>query len=265
MRERWTDPEPAQWIVERIHDFAVDVGSIIPEGFDAYTRLFHPAALNTPEGERSVRWSEVAAASGRVVHAEMQWANISGVESYSGGFVPGLWDGEPMDRLPRDYADSLGELLASHTTTPERIWFGLWNGYGFIDSAATAPLRRGRRFGAALRNWGRRRRARSGQPTLLLPHRDYLLYVGAIETITESFDESGPFWAPPNLWWPDDRAWFVASEIDFSWTYVGGTKDCIDEVLADERLEAVPASIDHKITYAGDTINPLPGSGGPSE
>lgn len=37
------DLSPADWIIDRIHDFGVNVGSVIPEGFDAYARIFHPA------------------------------------------------------------------------------------------------------------------------------------------------------------------------------------------------------------------------------
>jgi hypothetical protein len=48
----------------------------------------------------------------------------------------------------------------------------------------------------------------------------------------------------PNLWWPDDRAWCVATEIDLAWTYVGGPAALISDVLANPRLEAQPASPD---------------------
>jgi hypothetical protein len=46
----------------------------------------------------------------------------------------------------------------------------------------------------------------------------------------------------PNLWWPDDRAWCIATETDLAWTYVGGSAALISEVLANPRLEAQPAS-----------------------
>ena len=48
----------------------------------------------------------------------------------------------------------------------------------------------------------------------------------------------------PNLWWPDDRAWCVATEIDLAWTYVGGTTALIRDVLANSDVEAQPASPD---------------------
>ena len=48
----------------------------------------------------------------------------------------------------------------------------------------------------------------------------------------------------PNLWWPDDRAWCVATEIDLAWTYVGGPAALISDALANPGLEAQPASPD---------------------
>jgi hypothetical protein len=39
------------------------------------------------------------------------------------------------------------------------------------------------------------------------------------------------------LWWPADRAWFVATEIDFEWTFVAGETALVDQLLTDDRLE----------------------------
>lgn len=41
----------------------------------------------------------------------------------------------------------------------------------------------------------------------------------------------------PNIWWPDDHAWCVASEIDYEFTYVGGSRELIDDLLALSCLE----------------------------
>ena len=59
----------------------------------------------------------------------------------------------------------------------------------------------------------------------------------------------------PNLWWPDDRAWCVASEIDFPYTYVGGSNQLIEEILADPLLEALAATTSQGITVDSDTVN----------
>jgi hypothetical protein len=63
---------------------------------------------------------------------------------------------------------------------------------------------------------------------------------------------------PPNLWWPDDRTWCVGTDIDLMTTYVGGSGACIEALVADVRLEVLRASVDQRVTWDADTINPLP-------
>lgn len=59
----------------------------------------------------------------------------------------------------------------------------------------------------------------------------------------------------PSIWWPDDLAWCVATEVDFRWTYVGGTRACIDNVLANPRLEALPADLRQRGDCFSDRFN----------
>ena len=49
------------------------VAAVVPRGFGAYARLFHPAYLDT----KPISWSLVAELSGRFSHALMQWHSIS--------------------------------------------------------------------------------------------------------------------------------------------------------------------------------------------
>lgn len=248
------DLSPTDWIVDCIHHFAVDVGSIIPEGYEAYARLFHPA-IRIEHGEGvAVRWNEIAAARGRATHPEMQWANISGVWEHSGEHAPGLWDLEPdVGSLPRQYADRLKEVLVRYTTTPNHVWFAGWDGFGGLK---VRPGGRGAvSFGPARKQRAVRRP--SSAPTFQLPNRSYYLLSGPIEGIGESMCED-PIWQSANLWWPEDRAWCVATEIDFAWTYVAGDSALVDSLTGDPDLEALPVQIGHAITYEADRINPLP-------
>jgi hypothetical protein len=59
----------------------------------------------------------------------------------------------------------------------------------------------------------------------------------------------------PNLWWPDDHAWCVASEIDFPYTYVGGSQELIDAILEDPAIESLRATDRDGISYSSDKIN----------
>ena len=60
------------------------------------------------------------------------------------------------------------------------------------------------------------------------------------------------------FWWPRFEriaAWFVATEIDYAWTYVGASFDAINAALADDRLEALPARLTDLPFADADTIN----------
>jgi hypothetical protein len=248
------DLSPAGWIIDQIHGFATDVGSVIPQGFEAYARLFHPAIRIVNGEEVTVRWSEIAAAGGRTVHPEMQWPHVSGMWEGSGENSPGLWDLEPdVGSLPRRYTDRLRDLLAQYTSTSDRVWFCVWDGFGDLK------IRPG---GSALLTSGppgRKRRPvqQSPAPTLQLPNRAYYLLSGPIGGIGESMGEE-PHWQSANLIWPEDRAWCVATEIDFAWTYIGGGTALIQALINDPALEAMPTQIHHGITYEADRINPPP-------
>jgi hypothetical protein len=71
-----SDVSPADWIAPRLHGFNMDTGSVVPEGFEAYCRIFHPLRRHEP-GATSRTWAEVAAQKGRIVHPEMQLHMIS--------------------------------------------------------------------------------------------------------------------------------------------------------------------------------------------
>jgi len=63
-------------------------------------------------------------------------------------------------------------------------------------------------------------------------------------------------WQSPNLCWPDDRAWCVATEIDLPETYVAGSEDCIERIQADDQLEAMRMGADARVDIDADTLNP---------
>jgi hypothetical protein len=128
--------------------------------------------------------------------------------------------------LPRPERRVLAEILATETSAADRCWFCVWEGFGADDHGVHGRVR--------------------------LPARNYLLYSGPIDRVVDSatgLDQS------PNLWWPDDRAWFVATEIDYAWTYVAGSRRAIDRVLGDDRLEALAAELTHKPFHDSDVVN----------
>ncbi len=141
-------------------------------------------------------------------------------------------------------ATTLAEILSKYASRPSACWFCLWDGYGYLHPGGTAWMvaarppfaRLQRTFRLAQLRWSRPRMSTfRDQPRVKLPYRDYLLFSGAVS--------DGAGWDDgPNLWWPDDRTWCVASEIDLDDTFVGGTSALISDLLAEPVLNAVPAT-----------------------
>jgi hypothetical protein len=42
----------------------------------------------------------------------------------------------------------------------------------------------------------------------------------------------------PHLLWPADHRWFVATDVDSDFTWVGGSQGFIDAVITDPKLDA---------------------------
>jgi hypothetical protein len=82
-------------------------------------------------------------------------------------------------------------------------------------------------------------------PRVHLPNREYFLSEGPITVALAWTTLEGQ---TPNLWWPDDRAWCVASEIDLPWTYLGGSEAVVAEVLGrTETIEALRSAPDDEV------------------
>lgn len=222
--EAASDLSPAAWVRERIVTFAQDVGSLVPACFETYARVLHPA------GPGEVRWADIARKLGRTIHPEVQFQNVAippgMVIPQNQHEVEGPWERPSPGTLPGSLRNHLGSVLSRFTTTYDRVWFALWEGYGGLEP-----------------------RPRRGRPLLDLPNRQYLVSVGPLSELPSWH------WEGPNLWWPDDRAWFVASEIDLVSTYVGGPGAAIAAPLHDPLLEVVPSSVTDRITADADRVN----------
>lgn len=81
----------------------------------------------------------------------------------------------------------------------------------------------------------------------------YGLDMGVRQTLLDYADSM--FEHPPSFWWPEDRTWFASSDIDSSSTYVGGSKELIEQILHDSSLEAFPADLSDP--YGGFFMNDI--------
>lgn len=226
MRTPGDDPSAADWLRDRLLPWpdpsgVVRVGAIVPTGFEAYARLFHDPAPGVETGPRLL-WADVAGATGRTVHPLMEWHRIT---TPAPGSPQSGWDpsaGHPLEGEPSDQElRELAGVLRRFTASANLVWFCAWAGFGGTSET-----------GSQIR----------------LPGREYLLSSGPIEAATS-------FAHPPNVWWPDDRSWCVASEIDLLTTYVAGSASCVDRLINAPELEVMPVAVDDRVDADADAVN----------
>jgi hypothetical protein len=223
----------ADWVVAGATGPWTHVGALLPTDFAAYARLLHPAELVCEE----VRWETVAAGNGRRAHAGMQWVALTGSWDFqygNGRGQPELWDESPeVGSLPAATAQRLVAVLQRFTGTDD-CFYAVWEGFGDLVVAPATVA------------------------TIAMPGRTMLLFRGLLANAATATMESPPFGRSPSLWWPADRAWCVATDVDLNYTYIGATDPCIEAVLADPTLESWRVAADDRIDVESDTLNPIP-------
>lgn len=237
----------ADWIGPRLAPFGDGrVISVVPAAFAAYARILHPVTAR----DRTVRWTEVATWSGASLGPGTQFHDIALPEHEPQAPAPwdsqGPWEGS----LTGADAATLVAILRGHTATPGECWFCVWEGYGGDNAALFTAATVTRPTAARPQALGPGPAAVQDAPRVRLPGRDYLLSTGSIADAPACVDDHGQ---TPSLWWPADRAWCVASEIDLPFTYLAGPAALIDQVMAEHRLEALPAHPDdsHHLRVTG--------------
>jgi hypothetical protein len=233
------DSVAADWVLANLRDFGAGVGSIVPACFASYARVFHPASLAVDESHdaKPVRWAEVAAANGRQMHPAAEWGSLTGsLEYVYNGEQPGIWTDPPeLGSPPRAVVERLVAVLANYTASVSSCWFGvsdIWNS-PLHDNIQEAP-----KFGTDFRQ--------------------FFLLQGPLRSALSS--PHAERWEDrlPGLWWPEDRSWFIGSDVDLLSTYVGGSDACIDALLKEPLLEVSRVSVDQGVSLYSDAINPLP-------
>ncbi len=246
------DARAADWLVDSAEGDGT-LHSMVPRAFEGYARVFHPAALS----DGDVRWADVAAANGRTMHGAAEWGQLAGSWQLRG--QEGLWDSEPhTGPTPERTGLRLVTILARHTSTPQRCYFGVWEGHGspqvFVLADRDTPAEERERIERASQadadSWELLiRRA----PAFELPMRRMHLLEGRVEEIAAFH---GLARNPPSVWWPADRAWCVGSDVDLMSTYVGGAAAAIEAIVSDRELEALAIPAGQGVTWETDTVNP---------
>jgi hypothetical protein len=215
-----TDVAPAAWIKPRLRPHGSEVGMTVPNGFEAYARIFFSLAgdgvaeEDEAADQERVTWTEMARRNGRVAHALMELETI---------LAPGQ-DAPHANGLSHEQFATLLPILARHTTS-SRSWFLLWDGFGDLPRSGPKSHPRVRHLG-----------------------RNFYLLSGPL-------DEYAHFSNNVSCWWPDDQAWCLCTDTDFFWAYLAGSAACTAEALAVPELDAYQTSLDHPTSRGMDVIN----------
>ena len=166
--------QPAEWVVERLQGFAVNVLSIIPSGFEAYARVFHPASKVTCTADMAqsisepLRWADVTELTGRTAHRTMQWANIQGshpaLNDYTKLKAGDVYIEPPEEGgLPLELSQTLWPIFERHTKTPDACFFAIREGFGGLPRYVYEA------------------------PAFEIPDRRFYLFSASLQTIEQSF------------------------------------------------------------------------------
>ncbi|HWM62769.1 MAG TPA: hypothetical protein VNP96_02145 [Solirubrobacterales bacterium] len=201
-----------------------DCGAVteqVPKLFEAYARVFHPAS---DDQGNPVTWAEVTRQLGRTAHPDMQWHQIVGTADTFGIEHDPLVDAIEAEqgKQPRLELPAGRDHLVLAGPLAAVVQIGDADPPGLISSVPVG----------AEESWER------PEP-----------------------DSTDPFWREgPSLIWPADHSWFVASEVDFDSTLVGGSRALVDALVAASGLEVHEVQSDTKLTAFSDKLNPVPES-----
>jgi len=265
-----SDLTPARWLVGTLTAFGSRVDQLLPAGCPAYVRLFHRPDHGNPAPDADATWAAAARRHGTVLHPAAQW------QALTRGGGPGS---DPLEgSLDRLSLDRLARHVGRHTSTPDQCYLALWEGYGTLpDSWLTRPRvelpgRSYLLFGPTpadtvnayavefeVAGLEEQSRSPGGIPGLLLS-RQGLRAPSSAERAAASAEfarrmrEQGASQSP-TLWWPEDRAWIVLSEIDLDCTLIGCSLALRDDLLADPDLECLEVDPTTSLAYDADRIN----------
>jgi hypothetical protein len=126
--------------------------------------------------------------------------------------------------------------------------FAYWDGLGFLHGPPAMLVvggHRAARWRIRLRSWRAGRHLRhdyartATAPRFRIAGLDHVLLHGPLTAVASL--RFGPlrWFESPNLWWPEDRAWLVATDIDATSSYIACDAACFERLAASDDLEVL--------------------------
>ena len=172
-----SDVSVADWIAPRLSaDWSTDhtMHMVVPRGFEAYARIFHPATRRTLPGgvvppaddlvrmapdeaaqlarrfiDTRVTWQQAAEAFGTTMHALAQWHAVTraaGPYEQSTSVDGAEFTGGEQGFLEPELLAAVVQTALEHTTTPRAGYAAVWEGWGDLVGAMRGIGERSARF-----------------------------------------------------------------------------------------------------------------------
>ena len=212
-------PVSADWIPSKLlplnREAGYKVGNAIPSGYDKYLRILHPVE---GYGGQRLTWKQIASLNQKVLYPLTQFdelATTPGGEQLQERPIPGVL----VDIALTPLINAL-----SNTREDQNVdcMFAYWRGWGTLAANLQALT--------GLRTWTSESESSAH---ISISKREYVLLSGPIQALNRKFEGPG-LRLTPQLWWPEDRRWFVSTDIDLEFTLIGADfsmASMLDEVL----------------------------------
>ncbi|MFT4235891.1 MAG: hypothetical protein QM607_12965 [Microbacterium sp.] len=218
--------------------------------------------------EEPVTWAQTADAFGAEFAPTSRWGDVTG--AWWGAFARDAqgWRYDPPEEGSVD-ASLLAKIVSA--LPGDDVFVAVWEGWGdlvgamtsgiegmprrYADDEVPAEHRRlldrirldpfNRPFGKPTWRPGVLSDEISRGPRLSLPDRSHILFRGSLSELQDPewathvpWVAQGDEWPhSPSVLWPQDRSWFLSTEVDHDYTVVGGSRAVIDALLGAEGIE----------------------------
>lgn len=136
-RMKWTDDvSQGDWLRARLDESYDTMHGVVPRGFAAYARVFHPASVRSgTSAEHPTTWAQVAAAFGTTMHPLAQWQSLVRTPPEGDWRTRIAPDGRefsaPMEgEIEPALLSPVAAHLSAHTGTPDEGIAAVWAGHG---------------------------------------------------------------------------------------------------------------------------------------
>ena len=133
-----------------------------------------------------------------------------------------VYPGMPEEAVLRALVSTFGRTGATEDMV---CWFAYWRGWGALEENLQTLTGR--------KTWTT---ADEERAAFTLGPRDYLLLSGPLGSVLNLPGLPTPALSP-QLWWPEDKRWFVATEIDLDFSLVGADESLADAILENKGID----------------------------